>query len=30
MDLKIRSYRERAEMTQQELAKKIGKSFRTV
>lgn len=30
MDLKIKSYRERGGMTQQELAKKIGKSFRTV
>lgn len=30
MNLKIRSYRERSEMTQQELAKAIGKSFRTI
>ncbi|MEG0324338.1 MAG: helix-turn-helix transcriptional regulator [Raoultibacter sp.] len=30
MNLKLRQYRERFEMTQQELAKAIGKSFRTV
>lgn len=30
MNLRIRSYRESFDMTQQELAKRLGKSFRTV
>lgn len=30
MNLKVRAYREAAGMTQQELAKAIGKSFRTI